>query len=229
MPGLDLLQVVSCRLFVGEYAHPGFTPVRYSSTELHLAPSLRSGARGIQYGWVKPQNFAVRGIAGTYSFRDRGARGPAIMFPTILLVRDRGRPHQDRKEVSAFSGQTTSMVRQQAVSDSRNLGSVLSEVWQRPAIGGPNSTYFSLPEQQSDSLFLPDRTFVHDQPNSCDKMSPTTEQIASFLSGLGLSAQQVDGAIMHQGQYAESALGALYPEAVDFPGTQAYTDSVKVN
>ncbi|KAM5356771.1 hypothetical protein ACJ41O_003417 [Fusarium nematophilum] len=63
-------------------------------------------------------------------------------------------------------------------------------------------------------------------------MSQTNEQTADFLGSIGISAGEANAVqekAAQQGQYAEYALAALYPDAVDFPGTQAYGNSVKLN
>ncbi|KAF4944581.1 hypothetical protein FSARC_14636 [Fusarium sarcochroum] len=60
-------------------------------------------------------------------------------------------------------------------------------------------------------------------------MPPPTEQVATFLASIGLTPEQVDGVKNRQSQHAEYTLAALFPDAVDFPGTSAYSQSISVN
>jgi hypothetical protein len=63
-------------------------------------------------------------------------------------------------------------------------------------------------------------------------MAPTTEELVLFLASLGLTPEQTRGvqdrAALSQ-QYSEHTLAAIYPDAVDFPATAAYVESVKGN
>ncbi|KAF7540494.1 hypothetical protein G7054_g1352 [Neopestalotiopsis clavispora] len=60
----------------------------------------------------------------------------------------------------------------------------------------------------------------------------STEQISSFLESLGLTRDQSRLVIQDNcknGTFAERTIAAIYPHAVDMPGTTAYQESISTN
>ncbi|KAJ3547319.1 hypothetical protein NM208_g1573 [Fusarium decemcellulare] len=57
----------------------------------------------------------------------------------------------------------------------------------------------------------------------------TTHQVAAFLGSEGLDPKQIEAVENQPGERVAYALAALYPDAVDFPGTTAYSQSIKGN
>ncbi|KAH7141822.1 mitomycin radical oxidase [Dactylonectria macrodidyma] len=63
-------------------------------------------------------------------------------------------------------------------------------------------------------------------------MASTMDKLSTFLSAVGLDSTQIEDVKERAGvskQFAEHALAALYPDAVDAPDTSAYDESVKCN